>query len=143
MLPTPNQLLAEIKNGKIPLANILAKTDSRSLLKQRDADRQFQTKYHQVWETCEKLRFILNRDPAESVRTEVNLTISSVAKDHPMISSVLDDFTLIAWQSYLQIKDDSSVLFSSVPQWPIVEWLFLEYKSGKYPCPPFDLGEKS
>jgi hypothetical protein len=132
MIPTLTQLLAEIEDGEIPLADIFGTADCDSLLDRRDSDSAFDKNYREIWERNEKLKFILNRDWTEPVRKQSFLTVSKATEQHEIASCVSEDFELIAWES-LALVDKAN----SNSGTPFVEWLYSQYKSGNFPCPPY------
>ena len=48
MIPTPTQLIAEIENGVIPLAEIFSTADCNLLLDKRDSDTSFDAIYREI-----------------------------------------------------------------------------------------------
>lgn len=132
MIPTPTQLLGEIESGEIPFAEMFASADCDSLVDQRDSDPEFDATYREIRERHEKLRFILNRDPAEQIRKQAFLTVSNATQEHEIASYVSNDFELIAWDSHATVTDEIPSSGSS-----FVEWIYSQYKSGNFPCPPY------
>ena len=132
MIPTPTQLLAEITNGEIPLADIFVMVDCDLLLDERDSDPKFDAIYREAWEQCGNLKFIMNRDPTETIRKQSFLAVSKATQNHEIASYVSDDFELIAWNSHALTNNEFPSFGSE-----FIEWLYLRYKSGKFPCPPY------
>ena len=136
MIPTPTQLLAELENGEIPLADTFASANCDSLLAKRDSDPDFDATYRELWDRHEKLRFILNRDPSEPIRKQSFLTVSNATQQHEIASYVSDDFELIGWDSHALVSNEIPSSGSS-----FVEWMYSQYKSGNFPCPPYSGGD--
>lgn len=138
MIPTPTQLLSEIESGKIPLANIFASVDCDSLLDKRDSDSSFDAMYREIWDRNEKLKFILNRDPTEPIRKQSFLAVSNATQQHEIASYVSDDFELIAWESHTMVDNEIPNSGSN-----FIHWLYFQYKSGNFPCPPYSDGDQN
>ena len=135
MIPTPEKLLAEIDSGEIPLADIFSNADCNSLLDKRDSDSSFDSTYGAVWDTIEKHKSKLDRDPTEPIRKQSFLAVSNVTQQHEIASYVSDDFELVAWHSLALNREEIS---SSVSEF--VEWIYSQYRSGQFPCPPYIRG---
>ena len=132
MIPTPTQLIAEIENGVIPLAEIFSTADCNLLLDKRDSDTSFDAIYREIWDRNEKLKFMLNRDPTKPVRKQSFLTVSNTTQQHEIASYVSDDFEFIAWESHALTDNEIPKSGSA-----FIEWLYLQYKSGNFLCPPY------
>ncbi len=138
MIPTPTQLLSEIEDGELPLADMFANANCESLLDQRDSDASFVATYRDICHQIETLKFILNRDPTEPIRNKSFLVVSNATSQHEIASCVSGDFMLIAWQSH-------ALTDSAIPSCrsAFVDWLYSQYKSGKFPCPPYSNGSQN
>lgn len=132
MIPTPTQLLTELETGEIPLANIFTGADCDSLLEQRDSNPAFAQLYRVNWEQLEKLKFIFNCDPTEAIGKRSFLAVSNATEQHEIASYVANDLKLIAWQSHSIVKHELPELEPSM-----INWLYSQYKSGKFPTPPY------
>ena len=131
MIPTPTQLLAEIANGDIPLAEVFSSADCDSLLDKRDSDASFDATYRKIWDLNEEHKTTLNRDPTEDIRKQSFLAVSNATEQHEIASYVSDDFELIAWESLALVDNEIPKSGSKFP-----EWLYSQYKSGTFPRPP-------
>lgn len=111
MIPTPDEILRRIMDGRLLPPAVMGALDHDPILDQRDDDAEFEAQWLRCYNEIEKQWATADIDQEtealkEDIRRESFLSVSRATEQHEIASYVSDDFDIIIRGSILGMGDE-------------------------------------